>query len=229
MKNKIMQVKIKKNAYVFVSNYGVGQGDYRDQLKKLEGKWLDVETEHLFNDQYNIKAPSIRVYDSMIEAVRNDARPGLGKCKYCGAMIKAGKVCTKYTAEKPSKIGDHPATTCAEYGIEWFTPENTYFIKYPQGVKCYPDQFLSIAPFNIKIGSYYLESFPSLDYFQLYNCRHTINFKYDGKKFYIHNGIGFKEVDALPIIKEVNNELRRKLYALNEKLVKEGKEPFIKD
>lgn len=227
MKNNKMQVKIKKNAYVFASNYG-GNG-FRETLQKLEGKWLDVETDFLFNDQYNIKEPNIRVYDSMIEAVRNDARNGMGKCKYCGTMLKAGQVCTKYTAESPHQVGNYPKTTCAEYGVEWFTPENTYFLKYPQGVKCYPVEFLSIDPFNIKIGSYYLESFPSLDYFRLYNCRHTINFKFDGKAFYIHNGIGFKQVDKLPIIEEVNRELRRKLWALNEKLVKDGKEPFIKE
>jgi hypothetical protein len=214
-----MKVKIKKNAYIWA-------GNLRDQVKSLEGKWLEVETDYLFNDQYNIKTPNIRVYDSMVEAVKDDVREGLGKCKYCGTMLKVGETCKKYTKENPSKYGDKE-TTCADYGIDWFTPENTYFLKYPAGVKCYPHEFLSIDPFNIKIGSYYLECFPSLDYFRLYNCRKTINFKYDGSKFYINNGIGFKEVNALAIPLAVHHELRHRLYAINEKLVKEGKPGFI--
>lgn len=222
MKNNKMQVKIKKNAYIWA-------GNLRDVVKKLEGKWLEVETDFLFNNQYNIKTPAIRVYDSMIDAVKNDSREGMGKCKYCGTMIKAGNVCTKYTTEKPSKIGNNQPTTCAEYGIDWFTPSNTYFLKYPQGVKCYPDEFLSIHPFNIKIGSYYLECYPSLDYFRLYNSRQTINFKYDGKMFFVHNGIGFKAVSALNVPDEVSREVKHKLWALNEKLIKEGKTPFIKE
>lgn len=204
-----MKVKIKKNAYVFVGNYG----KYQEQIKKLEGKWLTVNTDHLFDNQYNIDNPDIRVYDSMIEEVKDDARIDKGKCKYCGTMLNKGQECTKHAE-------------CKEYGVNWFTPDNTYFLKYPQGIKCYPDQFLSIDPFNIKIGTYYLECFPSLDYFRLYNSRQTINFKYDGKDFFIHNGIGYA-VKKLDVPSEVLNEVKHKLWALNEKAIKDTGKGFL--
>jgi hypothetical protein len=206
-----MKVKIKKNAYVFVGNYN--SNGLREVLKKLEGKWLEVETDHLFNDQYNIKEPSIRVYDSMIDEVKDDERAGKGKCGYCGKMLNTGEICEKHE-------------DCKKYGIKWFTPENTYFLKYPKGIKCYPHEFLSIDPFNIKIGSYYLECFPSLDYFRLYNCRQTINFKYDGKDFYIHGGIGYKK-DVPNVPSAVLNELKHKLYAINKKMEKEEGKGFF--
>lgn len=209
MKLKPMQIKIKKNAYVF-AGYN-SNNEYRNKLKELEGKWIDVETNHLFNNQYNIKG--LRIYDSMVEAVRNDARINKGKCNYCGTMLNVGELCNKHKK-------------CINYGAKWFTPENTYFLKYPEGVKMMEDRILSIDALNIKIGSYYLESYPELDYFRLYNSRQTINFKYDGKNFYICNGIGYKkENPSVPL--EVLNELKHKLYALNERQVKNGGKSFL--
>jgi len=205
-----MKILIKKNAYLFASHRT--PQSFTDAIKKLEGKWVEVEIEHLFNNQYNTK--ELRIYDSMVEAVKDDARINKGKCGYCGTMLNRGEVCTKHAE-------------CSNYSIEWFTPENTYFLKYPDGVKVYPHQFLSIDAFNIKIGSYHLECFPSLDYFRLSNCRQTINFKYDGELFYIH-GIGYKETRNLPIPKNVQNDLKHKLYALNEKMEKEKGKGFFK-
>ena len=196
-----MKVKIKKNAYCWSYTEKL-----RQYLKNNEGNWIEVETAHLFTNQYNTK--DFRLFDSHIEAVENDARIDKGKCKYCGAILNKGEVCRV-----------HPE--CNKYGIEWFTPENTYFLKYPNGIKQIEIEFLSIHPLNIKIGSYYLENYPSLDYYRLYNGRQTINFKFDGTNYFVHNGIGFEQVKELPIPSKIQLDLRRKLYQLQEKYGKE--------
>jgi len=169
-----MQIQIKKNAYV----YAGASTEMREFLRTHEGKWLQVETDHLFTNQYNTK--KWRIMDSMVAAVRRDARIGMGKCKYCGTMVKTGKTCTKHA-------------DCATYGIEWFTEKNTYFLRYPNGYDHKAVEILSISVPNIKIGTYYLESFPSLGYYRLYNCRQTINFRYQDGKFWVHNGIGLTQ------------------------------------
>lgn len=186
-----MKIKIKKNAYVW--------GDsMREFLKESEGRWLEVETAHLFTNQYNTE--QYRIYDSMVEEIRDDVRHLFKKCKYCGRMVKKTEPdCNKHEA-------------CQEYGMMHFTPDNTYFLKYPAGVKMHEHKkILSIHKNCPKFGTYYLETFPSLDYMRLYNCRKTINFKYDGEFFYIHNGIGYKKAKRLDIpAKELQN-LKRHL------------------
>ena len=209
MTNK-MRIKIKKNAYVFAGNYN--SKGLREWLQENEGKWFEVETDYLFHDQYNIE--NWRIYDSMLDAVENDARIGKGKCKYCGTMVNLGETCQKYTAENISIIGNS-ISTCGEYGIDWFTPENTYFMKYPKGLPVKGKEVLSIHEGNKKIGSYYVEKFPSLDYYRIYNCRQTINFKFDGEFYYIHTGIGYKQVKALPIPSTIQEKVKAKVIELS--------------
>jgi hypothetical protein len=183
-----MKIKIKENAYVFGGN----DSDFINKLQKLEGKWVDVETKHLFTNQYNTK--ELRVYDSMVSAVKYDARINKGKCKYCGTMLNRGEICSKYA-------------DCEKYGVEWFTTENTFFLKYPDGLPMVETQVLSYQENSPKIGTYHLESFPSLDYYRLSNCRKTINFKYDGINYFVHNGIGWNQYKRLDVPQSVNDEL----------------------
>ena len=194
---KRMYATIKKNAYIWADG-----SELREWLKKNEGKRIAVETKYLFNNQYNTKR--YRLFDSMIEKIENDARVNMGKCKYCGTMLKRGQECTKHE-------------DCKKYGIEWFTPENTYFLKYPEGLAVPKEERLSISPDAIKIGTYYLENYPSLGYFRLYNGGKTINFKYANGEFWIADGIGFDkkiylDVPAwvLPKIKEQCEEMLSK-------------------
>jgi hypothetical protein len=194
-----MKIKIKKNAYVFAGSYQ--SGGMRDFLKENEGKWLEVETACLFDNQYN--TATYRIYDSMVEEIKDDVRHLFKKCKYCGSMVeKTEPDCSKHE-------------DCSKYGMHHFTPENTYFLKYPAGVKMVQhEQILSYQPSCPKFGTYYLENFPSLDYMRLYNCRKTINFKYDGEFFYIHNGIGYKKAKRLDIPERNLQSLKRHLKTL---------------
>lgn len=121
-----MQIKIKKNAYVFSND-----SKMRDWLIKNEGQWIEVETDYLFANQYN--TAEYRIWDSMVEAVRDDARINKGKCGYCGMILNRGEICRKHK-------------DCLDYEIEWFTPENTFFLKYPDGIKQPDRKILSIPP-----------------------------------------------------------------------------------
>jgi hypothetical protein len=206
-----MKVRIKINAYVFTSNNGY-TNKLRDWLKEKEGKLIAIDTDHLFNNQYNTRQyidkagelqPGFRIYDSMISEIIADERPGKGKCNYCGKMVNKEdtKVCTKHVE-------------CITYKISWFTPDNTYFLKHPKGISQIPRKILSIDKDHIKIGTYYLESYPNLDYFRLKNCRKTINFKFDGEKYYVQNGIGYTEARRLDVPYSIQAKIKSKLIEL---------------
>lgn len=57
-----------------------------------EGVWHTVDTSFLFDNQYNL-ASGERVFDRDVRAVRDDARVGLAKCPYCGAIVPEGEQC----------------------------------------------------------------------------------------------------------------------------------------
>ena len=162
-------------------------------LNKHLGEFVEVETDFLFNDQYNttIEGHGIRLFDKDITEVVNDKRKGAVKCSYCGkcfasmdeykahieAVKKEAHNCTNCHWFKPSIVdtirtkdtetaenGDEIETnttkyiwrkTCgfgkyAENGFKCcaeehasekfckpFTPQNTYFLKYPKGYNGY--------------------------------------------------------------------------------------------
>ena len=84
---------------------------------------------------------------------------------------------------------------CEKYGIEWFTKENCFFLKYPKRIQGFTDvDFLSTkhwtqsGPFSYryrrenKLGSYVLKCYVEkgrIKYFELFNSRRFINFSYD--------------------------------------------------
>ena len=86
-----MQVLLKKNVGPVDRTYSSSESakKYREFLQNNAGKWIDVETSYLFNDQYNTAGG--RIFDSQIDAVRDDARRDMGKCRFCGALIRRGE------------------------------------------------------------------------------------------------------------------------------------------
>lgn len=175
-----MEILIKTNAYCS----SIGSTDVAQKFfNENRGKWVKVETEHLFNDQYN--TAKVRVHDSQVQAIRNDAREGKGKCKYCGSIVEAGNVCTKYIEE--NKFGDK----CSDYGIEWFTAKNTFFLARPNGIDPMPEKIkMEDEP---KFGTYRLSYHDGgLDYYTLQNARTLIKFRWDTKNqcYWIGDTIG---------------------------------------
>jgi hypothetical protein len=160
-----MQIKIRENA--FCSDCSK---DFQNFIADNGGKWIDVETDYLFKNQYNVA--KFRIMDKHISAVRDDARIGKGKCIYCGKFVSAGETCT-----------NHPH--CEKYGIEWFTAENTAFIAHPNG---FPS-VKKISDDEPKFGSFRLEHLDgSLNYYRLKNAREKYCFLYVDGVFYMRDG-----------------------------------------
>lgn len=251
-----MYVQISETAYM----YGRYDNATRQFWKDAAGYFLEVETDHLFNDQYNTK--QLRVLDSQVSRVVGDVRAQWCRNKYTGEMVKVGQeganieanaakankcigcfwfrsqlVSTTKSAESTetesvetevkqyakkctfNKSGrekyncTHEAA--ANAGFEYFTPENTFFLKYPNGLPSLrkgQEQILSIHTNCPKIGAYYLECFPSLGYYRLNSARKHYNFKYDGDKFYIVNSIGNEQRKTLPVPDKI---MKGVLKALN--------------
>ncbi len=54
------------------------------------GEWVEIDTAYIFNNQYNT-VDGKRIFDQDIKRIVDDVRPGLGRCRYCGAIIKRGE------------------------------------------------------------------------------------------------------------------------------------------
>lgn len=241
-----------------------------------DGTREQIDTKHLFNDQYNTIGTDRRIFDRDIAAIVDDVRAGLGKCKYCGTLVKAGEEEKHYqereenrnckkcfwnskkeirTIEEetenskiirvtyedfcryPETSGHRTKCTCTEcraYGIEWFTPENTFFLKYPNGIPKEPipeelknlDRWdfwkgINTADYTLKkkIGSYILtaltlpatkEAPETLQFWRIANCRKDYNFIYINGELYT-NKYAFtwkhvKTLDGIPekVMEQVN-------------------------
>jgi hypothetical protein len=71
---KKMYAKINEYAYIYAGNSGSNKlGQY---LKDNKNKWIEIDTNFLFDDQYNTTS-GYRIYDTMISAIKNDARIGV--------------------------------------------------------------------------------------------------------------------------------------------------------
>jgi len=90
-----MRVKIRDN-------------EWERHLKHLAGQWLDVETDHLFGDQFN--TADARVMLQNITDVEGDVRPYALQCLYCGNTEhdrpdeEIGKPCLKCYAKEYDKL-----------------------------------------------------------------------------------------------------------------------------
>jgi hypothetical protein len=67
-----MMARISPVGYVYASS-SYGKSGLQQFLKENVGKFIEIDTSHLFNNQYNTKN-GYRIYDTMIDAIKNDAR-----------------------------------------------------------------------------------------------------------------------------------------------------------
>lgn len=237
------------------------------------GLTVEIDTKHLFHDQYNLypdlNGRAERIFDGQIVRIIDDARPGMGRCRYCGKMIRRGEEEQHFTDEesKPCEscwwwqdkliATDHgPAhesktvepdgktvirkirTTVDVYekhcshkeqyggcsncehrrlGIDWFTPENTFFLKNPNGFAPIQTDGLTkhgfnsisdwLAVFETKIGSYRLCAHlikvepgqePKIDKFSIDNCRTNHTFRLENGEWYTwDHTFGYRAVKTL--------------------------------
>lgn len=249
------------------------------------GEWVEIETACLFHDRYNTKGK--RIFDKDIKRIVDDVRPGLGKCRYCGKLVKRGeenrhfeemekRPCSKCwwyqdrlissTKQRPvvecttgengetvtrktvttvsqyekvctykDKYGNCTNSECRRMGIDWFTPENTFFLKYPDGFESIPEvdklaargfmvsESTVDAPYYKKIGSYTLLALLSYEdgkatgirAYRLYNRRRDYTFRYEnGELFSDKYAFGWRKVKTLEgvpasVMEAVRNICRR--------------------
>ena len=212
-----MEIQIRKNAYVSTLGYGRGVRDAQKTMKDFVeahgGEWVKVDTDNLFNNQYSLLNHPYTLNDSMVSAVRDDVRQGIGKCRYCGSIVREGEECTKYASKGMSLINsalnreDNQKTKCSEYGVEWFTEKNTPFIAHPDGFPAVPKISMDDEHKN---GSFRLEQLSgSLNYYRLKNARETFCFLYRDGFFYMQSGKRYKN---LPIKASTFSNTKLKAY-----------------
>lgn len=257
-----MYVRISDIAYIYCGY----DNDRRQFFKDAAGLFMEVETDCLFNNQYNTKTQ--RIYDSMVSEVVGDVRTQWCKNSYTGEMVKVGeetKVIEKETARAhkcegcfwhQSKIKGKETTTeilngaeiktdkttwikeCAfEKGangedcthlvaanakFDYFTPENTFFLKYPKGLKKQGEQILSIYKNCPKIGNYYLEYYPSLNYYRLTSARKRIDFNYKDGYFYVNNTIGNNQSKHLDVPEKIEKGVLKALANYPQTAIKDN-------
>jgi len=98
---KKMRIKIKSNAVaVYLREFRgatVPNLKWAEILRKIEGKWLEVETDYLFKGQFNtapipgVSGVGLRIMENCVEEVENDARREMVRCRYCGYVAKWNK------------------------------------------------------------------------------------------------------------------------------------------
>lgn len=171
--------------------------DYKKNLESLAGKWVNIDTDNLFNNQYNTIEHNLRIFDGDIERIVDDARINKGNCGYCGNQLKAGEKCRKHNTPLQAYGIDSTPNECSHYGINWFTEKNCYFIKYPMGFNHTEKFYKKLRKESLKIGSYTL-NFDG-EFFTLGNYRKSFKFKYDGINFILHGSCGFNMKRKLDI------------------------------
>jgi len=87
-----MRIQLKKNPVV--CGGGSFEFHYRKRLEAIGGEWLEVETEHLFGDQFNCENENpdkhengLRIYLSNVQDIYADVRPQAATCGYCGLCL----------------------------------------------------------------------------------------------------------------------------------------------
>lgn len=231
------------------------------------GEAVEIDTKHLFNNQYNT-ADGARIFDAQISRIINDVRSGLGKCRFCGAIVRPGEeekhcfereaagcekclwrytrvsrqdVCvssdgltktTTRTLERgcryAEEFGENKCINdeCRAWGVEWFTPENTFFLKFPDGLRdrtesdllqhgFLPGYFPGDFRFPRKIGSYELSARCNdgkLAFYTVRNSRRQFDFRFEDGQLYVKNSkFGWK---GKPRLENVPDSVYRKIKCI---------------
>lgn len=167
-----MKALLTKN-YISTGNYiNFKRLDLKQWIADNQGKWVEIDTKILFDNQYNT-TDGIRIFDTWIDKIQDDARQGKGVCKYCGNNLDAPE-CTKNDK-------------CKEYGVKMFDDKNTFFLAHPNG----KDEVKEVD-FNDHLKNPRFLSCYSVNG----NCyrisrRSNIHFILVGTEIYIANGLGY--------------------------------------
>ncbi len=70
--------------------------EFEAMMRAVEGEWLDVETDHLFRDQFNttpipeVSENGLRIMARDVIEIEGDVRGGVWKCGYCYGYSRDG-------------------------------------------------------------------------------------------------------------------------------------------
>lgn len=158
-----------------------------------------------------------------------------------GRLKETRTVTTEYImqpyCEHEVKYGHCVHEECRSYGINWFVPENTFFLKYPNGfdeiqvdaehlVKCgfekpYTrnlDTGTVWWDFAKKIGSYSMEAVVEyvdgaplrVERFDLANCRKRFSLRYEEGDWYSEEyRYGWRKLDKLDVPNDVRDAVQK--------------------
>lgn len=64
--------------------------EWVEALEKVQGQWLEVDTQYLFSNQFNttpiegVSEIGMRIMIEDIDEIQDDVRIGVSKCNWCG-------------------------------------------------------------------------------------------------------------------------------------------------
>lgn len=102
-----MRIRIRDDAksayigYMVHSCHMPYSDEWARTLEKVQGMTIEVETEHLFVDQFNtvpipgVSELGLRLMNNSVAEVIDDIRPSKMKCGWCGKCADIGDVCPK--------------------------------------------------------------------------------------------------------------------------------------
>lgn len=98
-----MKIRIKDNARdLYVATQALNAPvnySWAAKLRALEGMTVDVETDYMFQDQYNtgpipgVSDIGLRIMAQSVVEVIDDERPGAQRCQWCGRCSKVSDTC----------------------------------------------------------------------------------------------------------------------------------------
>jgi hypothetical protein len=190
-----MKALIRKTASDWGNKNNRKPESLHNYLLANQGKWVTIDTQHLFNDQFNT-VDGFRIFDNHIQMIQDDERATIGKCKYCGNLTEHALPCLKHAE-------------CVQYGVEDLN--DNFFAHNPAG----PDEVIKINIYAKNTKDFWgLYSVNDL-YYRI--CRrNNIEFILVGGVPYIVNGINYKHYLKARL---TQNEIRILLKAV--KIIKE--------
>lgn len=155
-----MQILIKSNSY-------------KKELRDLKGKWIDINTNYLFKNQYTTKE-GLRILDADIIATKNDIRNNVHTCRYCGKQSHDEKICN-----------------CDTKYLEIMNSEGTFFLNRTL-------QDFEVIQIDIPSNDILKNCslYNCCDYYRIGNNRNKIQFIFNSNNFevWVYNFIGYKKM-----------------------------------
>jgi hypothetical protein len=153
-----MHIKIKADAAAIYCRQFTEQmipnWEWATILEQVQGQTLEVKTEHLSNDQFSAIVHAavtpqelIGIGEELVEAVIDDVRPALIKCRACGKQSPKDSLACTHCGKTESLEPLDPAAPRTAQGLRRAGARDGRKGQLPQypGIKAYMDAYNSAA------------------------------------------------------------------------------------